>query len=226
MCIRDRVTDLEDGLAAAAAQAQRQRADVEALSRTLAEQRAQAELATSRIAELDGRLAAQGREHDGLVKRIAALQGELQAREARLHDAEAAARREREQATVETEQGPVPLRAAFDKVQADKTALESQLAQAREERAKLQRELAQARRQAEGNAAAERADNDLLRERIGEVAAEVARLTAQLEGPGSPINAIVADEVWVNGAAPAREGAPANTLADRIRALQARASDA
>jgi hypothetical protein len=65
------------------------------------------------------------------------------------------------------------------------------------------------------------------------VAAEVARLTATLEGPGSTIDTILAapeHAAATNGAKPA---APANTndgedakgsLADRIRALQARSS--
>ena len=43
------------------------------------------------------------------------------------------------------------------------------------------------KREAETTWAAERVENALLRERINDVAAEVARLTAALEGPGSPI---------------------------------------
>jgi hypothetical protein len=75
----------------------------------------------------------------------------------------------------------------------------------------------------------------MLRERINDVAAEVARLTSALEGPGSEIDTILATEHasganGVNGTA--KSGAtPANTnsddkgsLADRIRALQARSS--
>jgi hypothetical protein len=69
-----------------------------------------------------------------------------------------------------------------------------------------------------------------LRERINDIAAEVARLAVTLEGPGSPIDAILADDTArVNGrshgvrtgAQP--EAAPGN-LADRIRALQSRVS--
>ena len=79
-------------------------------------------------------------------------------------------------------------------------------------------------------------ENALLRERINDVAAEVARLTAALEGPGSPIETILAAEaprpaVLGNGAnggscpsiAP-NGGERKGTLADRIRALQSRAS--
>ena len=48
------------------------------------------------------------------------------------------------------------------------------------------------KREAETSWAAERVENALLRERINDVAAEVARLTAVLEGPGSPIETILA----------------------------------
>ena len=85
----------------------------------------------------------------------------------------------------------------------------------------------------------------LLRERINDIAAEVAKLALTLEGPDSPIEAIlVSDEqkpaistivktTTVNGAA-AANGVAANgasteargTLAERIRALQAHASRA
>jgi hypothetical protein len=103
-----------------------------------------------------------------------------------------------------------------------------------EERSRLQREIAQMKREAEATWSDERMENAVLRERINDVAAEVARLTAELEGPSSPINAVLAadparpaDEV--NGGAPSI--APAGTeskgsLADRIRALQKRAARA
>ena len=51
------------------------------------------------------------------------------------------------------------------------------------------------KRDAETTWAAERVENALLRERINDVAAEVARLTAALEGPGSPIESMLADAV-------------------------------
>jgi chromosome segregation ATPase len=79
--------------------------------------------------------------------------------------------------------------------------------------------------QADNAWATERAENALLRERINDIAAEVARLAMTLEGPESPIKAILAAE----SRTPAK---PANgttiavqaTLADRIRALQSRAA--
>ncbi len=67
------------------------------------------------------------------------------------------------------------------------------------------------------------ADTALLRERIGDIAAEVARLTMTLEGPDSPIKAILEAEPrrTANGGAAA---ASPPTLVDRIRALQAQAA--
>ena len=98
------------------------------------------------------------------------------------------------------------------------------------------------KRDAESTWAAERVENALLRERINDVAAEVARLTAALEGPGSPIESMLVEATSGTRAAGAAinahdpsaaqngDSAPApakeskNTLADRIRALQLTAS--
>jgi chromosome segregation ATPase len=70
------------------------------------------------------------------------------------------------------------------------------------------------------------AEDSLLRERISDVASEIARLTAALEGPGSPIDELLARRT--DPAAPQTGTAPQpgpgarETLADRIRSLQAR----
>ncbi len=77
------------------------------------------------------------------------------------------------------------------------------------------------------------ADDALLRERISEIAAEVARLTATLEGPDSPIEAILAAEqtkpsisniVGAGAAANGSANEPKGSLAQRIRALQTHAA--
>jgi hypothetical protein len=83
------------------------------------------------------------------------------------------------------------------------------------------------KREAESSWAAERVENALLRERINDVAAEVARLTSVLEGPGSRIDTILAEPGQpsaVNGGPPAAGEEARGSLADRIRALQSRAS--
>ena len=81
-------------------------------------------------------------------------------------------------------------------------------------------------------------ENALLRERINDIAAEVAKLAMQLEGPHSAIEAILDSEQAAakpaakvangaaNGVAAAGAQPPGGTLAERIRALQAHASRA
>ena len=136
----------------------------------------------------------------------------------------------------------------MERYKSDIARLEAQLAAAIDERAKLQAEIGNLKREAESSWASERVENALLRERINNVAAEVARLTAALEGPGSPIEALLAGAhdlnhaagqarangtSAINGNVARGEAGPANiesaaeqksTLADRIRALQSGAS--
>ena len=80
-------------------------------------------------------------------------------------------------------------------------------------------------------------ENALLRERINDIAAEVAKLAIQLEGPNSAIEAMLAAEPAapkapakpandVTGTAPTGASEGGGTLAERIRALQSHASRA
>ena len=89
------------------------------------------------------------------------------------------------------------------------------------------------KRDIEATWATERMENAVLRERINDVAAEVARLTSVLEGPGSQIDTMLAGApataVPLAPAATAggekRNGeSTRGSLADRMRALQSRAS--
>ena len=99
----------------------------------------------------------------------------------------------------------------------------------------MQRDLNAIQQQAESSWATERMENALLRERINDIAAEVAKLAMQLEGPNSPIEAMLAAEPVIPAKAAASrqrrhrqsgvsEGG--GTLAERIRALQSHASRA
>ncbi|TKW77584.1 MAG: hypothetical protein DI543_14915, partial [Bradyrhizobium icense] len=102
--------------------------------------------------------------------------------------------------------------------------------------AKAQRDINAIQQQAESSWQTERMENALLRERINDIAAEVAKLAMQLEGPNSAIEAMLAEPAAPAMAAPrpandAAGGRPAadaggGTLAERIRALQAHASRA
>ncbi len=95
------------------------------------------------------------------------------------------------------------------------------------------------KQEAEHAWATERMETAVMRERINDVAAEVARLTATLEGPSSPIEAILAGESGLAHRRPpaaatrtagdegstgaiGANGSQKASLADRIRALQSR----
>src|SRR6202023_1540673 len=82
----------------------------------------------------------------------------------------------------------------IEKLRNEKAAVDEQLRIARQRRANLQRDLNAIQQQAESSWATERMENALLRERINDIAAEVAKLAMQLEGPNSPIEAMLAAE--------------------------------
>ena len=125
---------------------------------------------------------------------------------------------------------------ATAKLKAEKAELQGELERTRDERDRLSRDLASMKRETEEAWASERVENSLLRERINDVAAEVARLASALEGPNSPIDAILAAETVRDRAAGSvtvaslgdvslgQQEADNGNLADRIRALQSRAS--
>jgi len=122
---------------------------------------------------------------------------------------------------------------ATERLKNEKAQLQGELDRTRDERDRLSRDLAAMKRETEEAWASERVENALLRERINDVAAEVARLASTLEGPNSPIDAILAaegarDRVPPTAvpavAAAALENASGGDLADRIRALQTHAS--
>src|SRR6202051_3066468 len=151
------------------------------LERQLLLQTTEAEVLHKRVQELESKLNDQGRalaERDYQIEKLR-------------NDAEAARQTETD---LRSELASVGGRSsiASDKFRSDIKQLEAQLALAVEERNKLQRELATMKRDAESTWASERVENALLRERINDVAAEVARLTAALEGPGSTMVSMLA----------------------------------
>ena len=196
------------------------------LERQLFVQTTEAEILSRRVSELETRLGDQGKllaERDYELDR---LRGDVEAG----RKIESDLRSELASTTSRSS-------TASDKFRSDISKLEAQLAAAIDERNKLQREIATFKRDTESTWAAERVENALLRERINDVAAEVARLTAVLEGPGSTIDAMLAADApafanAVNGTREAGTGRidpqqeSKSTLADRIRALQSTASRA
>jgi chromosome segregation ATPase len=82
--------------------------------------------------------------------------------------------------------------AEMERVLADKALIEEQLDHSRAECAKLQDYIASMKTQVETTWASERMANAVLRERINDVASEVVRVAAALEGLNSPIDTLVA----------------------------------
>ncbi len=245
--LKDQVSGLDRDVKDTQSRYDREKETSEKASKELADERGNVENLGSRIGQLERQLATQTSEAEIMGRRIADMEMRLTEQSRLLADRE----RERDQLRVDVdaarkiendlrqELGTIERRhgTATEALRAEKTMAESQLERAREDRAKLQRELTQIKREAEATWASERVENALLRERINDVAAEVARLTSVLEGPGSPIDTILAapeHPPGTNGSGVKPVVAqPANTnseeggkgsLADRIRALQARSS--
>ncbi len=190
------------------------------LERQLVAQTTEAELLGRRVQELETRLNEQGRllvEREYEISRLRSDLDEKRRTEADLR-AELSAAEERHNAGVAD-------------LKSENKLLQEQLAHAHEERGRLQRDIASMKHETEATWASERVENAMLRERINDIAAEVAKLTLVLEGPGSPIEAILAADKpgsrpevnGVNGASGEKETGK-GSLADRIRALQSRAS--
>jgi chromosome segregation ATPase len=236
--LKHQVADRERAVKDTEARLEQERRAAEAATTELALERGQVEKLGERVGQLEHQLAVQTTEAEILGRRVAELETRL-AEQARMlgerererdqlrFDLEAARRIEtdlrQELASVDRRHG-----ATTDTLASEKAAVQAQLDRAREERAKLQREIATMKRDAETSWAAERVENALLRERINDVAAEVVRLTSVLEGPGSRIEAILAETAapagTVNGAPQPNSEEPRGSLAERIRALQNRAS--
>lgn len=194
------------------------RQHIAALDQKLAARAAEADLLGRRAQDLEERLT----EHSRMLARSEAEMAHLRA------ELESARKLEAElRATI----GEITDRAAAaqEAFNADKARLQSEIDRAAEDRARLSGEIANAQREREKAAATERAENALLRERISDVAAEVARLASTLEGPNSPIDEMLVGQKLasrVNNNGPAAGGdteKPSKddgNLADRIRALQ------
>jgi chromosome segregation ATPase len=196
--LKERLTDAERTIQAAGLRVADERRRLEAAAAELTAERNKAETLGRKIAALERQLADEAASARELEKRLteharAMSERDFELRQLR-HQVEAVRKAEADLKTANVE-------------------LEAQLLHANNERTRLAREAADLRQRAEQAWSAERADNALLRERINDVAAEVARLASALEGANSPIGAILAAE-------PPQPG----SLADRIRALQTHAS--
>ena len=256
--LQNRVNDAEKEVASSRQRLTDHRNEAEIATRELSDARGKVENLSGRVGDLDRQLVVQTKETEMLSSRVTdlenrlALQGKILAEreyENNLLRQQAEAAKQTEQKLREDMAAGTGNSSAMDKLRAEKAALEEQLTVARDERAKVQREINLIQQQAESSWSTERMENALLRERINDIAAEVAKLAVTLEGPDSPIEAILASEeqkpaistivkaTTANGTPP--NGTPPNgaapngavteargTLAQRIRALQAHASRA
>jgi chromosome segregation ATPase len=175
----------------------------------------------TRAAELEKQLAAQTSTAETLNKRVHELEANLSDQGQRL----AAHEQENQRLRGESEAAATASSNVADKFESEIDQLRAQLATAALERTNLQAEIARLHQDAE--------TTTLVRDRINTVAAEVARLTAALEGPGSPIATLIAngdggDGHGANGSGAGSKagstGEQKSTLADRIRALQSSAT--
>lgn len=239
--LKDRVTSHEHEAHEIGDRLTRERQDATAASAELTEARGKVEKLSDRVMELERALMAQTTEAEVLGRRVLELEtrmGEqtkmLSDRElevSRLNDLAAAAHKTEIDLRAELGNAASRNRSATEGLAKEKALIEDQLSQSKAERTKLQQEIAGMKREAEQTWAAERVENALLRERINDIAAEIARLTVALEGADSPIEAMLASEpAIVNGPRPANGerkaagGEGKGNLADRIRALQLKAS--
>src|ERR1700692_1974099 len=249
--LKSRVGEAEKEFATTRARLDNEPSEAEKATGELAEARGRVENLSQRVTDLDRQLIVQVKEAEMLGNRVndlearLATQGKLLAERDfennQLRQAKDAAERTAKELRDEinlTNSGTWP---ALEKLKTEKAAVEEQLRVARDERAKLQRDINAIQQQAESSWATERMENALLRERINDIAAEVAKLAMQLEGPNSPIEAML---TAAEPAIPAKAAKPVNgtatngttqtggapegggTLAERIRALQSHASRA
>ncbi len=222
----------------------RRTAEAESANQQLAEERIRSENLSTRAGDLERQIVAQTTETEILGRRVQELTARLDEQGRFLanrehttdqlrHEASSAHTTE-SQVRAELGEAENRHRLATESIRAEKALLEDELRKSEEERGKLQRDISGMKRDAESVWANERMENAVLRERINDVAAEVARLTATLEGPGSTIDTILSSDPRHDAAANgtgdkavpsiAPNGDTKGTLADRIRALQSRAS--
>jgi chromosome segregation ATPase len=244
--LKDRLTAAGEEVKAVEDRRDAERVELKAATNELAEERGKVENLGRRVSELEQQLVAQTTEAEILGRRAIDLENRLTDQSKLLTQNESelqhllkdldAARKTESDLRAALSELDDRTSSATESLRSERAQLQTELAQANDERARLARELASHKRETEETWASERVENALLRERINDVAAEVARLASALEGPNSPIDAILATEIArdeASNSAPISHGepvvvseaaGPSGNLADRIRALQSHAS--
>jgi chromosome segregation ATPase len=240
--LKERLSHADSELKIVEVRRDAERVELKAATQELAEERGKVENLGRRVAELEEALVVQRTEAEMLSRRAHDLETRLTEQTKVLAESEIELKRLRSEyeAAQKTEAN---LRSAIaelegrastanQRLKGENAQLQSELSHTKEDRERIAAELAALKRYAEQNWETERVENALLRERINDVAAEVARLASSLEGPNSSIEAMLAAEssresagsiapVTVNGDVEMQAEGPGN-LADRIRALQSR----
>lgn len=253
--LKDKLQKRDSELGATQVALGRERAALEKTMREVIEIGEKSEKATTRADRVERDYMAAKADSERLSKRVYELDTQILDQTRRLTDATSG----REQVAAQLDSAAkreADLRRDIAEAQArhaseiqtlmtERSLVEAELERNRDERAKLKREVSALKREVETNGAEERAQNAILRESITDVAAEVVRLTSALEGPGSPIESILAGQSapptapalnGTNGGSQSGKddgpsGTPAKprataSLAERIRALQSRAAQA
>src|SRR5207344_2861143 len=242
--LKERLEGASHELKAVEGRRDAERVELKSATQELQDERGKVENLGRRVAELEQHLAAQSKEAEILGRRAQDLETRLGEQSRLLNQSEFELKHVRQEMDaahqVETELRTTIIElegranSASQNLRNENTQLQATIAHTKEERDRFARELATMKRETEEAWASERVENALLRERINDVAAEVARLASALEGPNSPIDALLAAETSrertnpvvstvgadVDLAAPSHNG----NLADRIRALQSQAS--
>src|SRR5215216_6290536 len=199
--LKGQVGEAEKEFTTTQARVAQERGELEKAARELAEARGRVDNLSQRVTDLDRQLIVQVKEAEMLGNRVndlearLATQGKLLAERDyennQLRQANAVAERTVKELRAEIAAANGGKSPIVEKLRAEKAAVEEQLRVARDERAKLQRDINAIQQQAESSWQTERMENALLRERINDIAAEVAKLAMQLEGPNSAIEALL-----------------------------------
>lgn len=247
--LKARIAGLEKEVAETEERMVEERNAAERASRSLVDERGQVETLNSRLNEMKELTESGKSQAENLSRNIVSLESEarrqaelaaqreteltarLAQREAELIEIRAGLETSRTESLAlhrEIENSGRSYNATVEALKGEKSMNEGALAQVRQDRDRLQREVETLKAQAEANWSNERVEGALLRERINDVAAEVVRLAANLEGTNSPIQKILEQpsSARQNGNGRPSEVPPLSggegpmSLADRIRALQ------
>ncbi len=189
-------------------------ARIERLLATIADRDEKIDKAERELSKMRGTVKASSDSEGGLQSQIAALQvdkAKLETEKSEIAEQLAAHVTGAKQRDLEK---------LLAKVSSDRDLVEERMKALTRENRKLKVDVAVHERTKSEDWSGERRQSALLREQMNELAAEVVRLTAVLEGPDSPIDKALGPPSEADNDA----GKKAASLADRVRALQKAAS--